>query len=375
MATENRFIHTQLREQVAIDRAADDLRRGLPVILTGHDTALIVFPAGLTDKNHLQRIRALGEPQILISRERAAILKIQHKGRKAVRLLCPDPLTASDIRAIVDPTIDLANPLKGPFTIDEPPSPAAEATDIAVLILLKIARLLPGALIVPIDAEKAEEMATDHDLLTVTEAAIQAYDQTALDHMAEVARARLPVIGAENGSIIAFRPQTGGLEHFALILGNPSPSKDVLVRLHSECFTGDALGSLKCDCGNQLRGALDAIAQEGSGILLYLAQEGRGIGLVAKLKAYALQDQGYDTVDANLRLGFATDERTFGPASAMLRHLGFTHIRLLTNNPKKVAGLEAEGITVTERVAHSFPANPHNAHYLATKRDKTGHFL
>ncbi len=375
MAIENSFIHTQLREQVAIDRAADDLRRGLPVVLIGDDAALVAFPAGLTEEGHLRRIKELGVPQLLISRERAAILKIHHKGHEAVRLVCPNSLTASDIRAVVDPTADLASPLKGPFTVIEPASSAQEALVGAALMLLKIARLLPGVLMVPLDLSRAESTAAENGLLTVKVASVTAYDQTTLNHMGEVARARLPVLGAENGTIVAFRSQTGGLEHFALVIGDPSPSKPVLVRLHSECFTGDALGSLKCDCGNQLRGALEAIAREGSGILLYLAQEGRGIGLVAKLKAYTLQDQGYDTVDANLRLGFATDERTFGPASAMLRHLGFHRIRLLTNNPEKVAGLEAEGIAVTERVAHKFPANPHNAHYLETKRDKTGHFL
>ena len=375
MATDTSFIQTQLREQVAIDRAAGDLRRGLPVVLKGDGAASIVFPAGLGDADRLERLRLIGIVQMLVSRERAAVLKIHHKGHEAIRLACPDSFTAATIRAIVDPTTDLSTPLKGPFEVTGTPDPAQEALDVASLKLLKIARLLPGAIIIPIDRGKADATAHSHGLLVAESMAVAAYDQTALSHLEQVARALLPVAGAENGSIVAFRSQAGGLEHFAIIIGDPSPSKPVLVRLHSECFTGDALGSLKCDCGNQLRGALEAIAREGSGILLYLAQEGRGIGLVAKLKAYTLQDQGYDTVDANLRLGFATDERTFGPASAMLRHLGFHRIRLLTNNPEKVAGLEAEGIAVTERVAHKFPANPHNAHYLETKRDKTGHFL
>jgi len=149
----------------------------------------------------------------------------------------------------------------------------------------------------------------------------------------------------------------------------------VLVRLHSECFTGDLLGSLKCDCGDQLRGALALMAKEGAGILLYLAQEGRGIGLLNKLRAYALQDQGYDTMDANERLGFEVDERLFLVAAQMLKMLGVTSVRLLTNNPLKVESLAALGVPVVERVAHSFPSNPHNERYLAVKAEKGGHQL
>jgi len=147
------------------------------------------------------------------------------------------------------------------------------------------------------------------------------------------------------------------------------------VRLHSECLTGDVLGSLKCDCGPQLHAAIDAIEASGWGVLLYVRQEGRGIGLINKLRAYALQDQGYDTVESNLRLGFAIDARDFGVAASMLKLLGQDEIRLLTNNPAKVAGLEAHGVTVAERVPHALPPNPHNAHYLEVKRDRTGHLL
>ena len=163
-------------------------------------------------------------------------------------------------------------------------------------------------------------------------------------------------------------------EHVALIVGQPN-GEAPLVRLHSECLTGDVLGSLKCDCGPQLDAALRLIAANGWGILLYLRQEGRGIGLINKLRAYQLQDQGFDTVDANIRLGFAVDARDFSVAAQMLRLLSISEVRLLTNNPEKVAGLEAEGIKVAERLPLKITANPHNAHYLATKRDRTGHKL
>jgi GTP cyclohydrolase II len=168
-------------------------------------------------------------------------------------------------------------------------------------------------------------------------------------------------------------------EHVALVIGTQDGDRAPLVRLHSECLTGDILGSLKCDCGPQLDAALRAMADEarggGWGVLLYLRQEGRGIGLINKLRAYRLQDQGFDTVDANNRLGLPTEARDFPVAARMLDLLGVHAIRLMTNNPEKVRALAAEGVTVAERVPHQLPPNPHNARYLDTKRDRTGHLL
>ena len=185
----------------------------------------------------------------------------------------------------------------------------------------------------------------------------------------------MPLEGAENTRIIAFRPSDGGIEHLAIIIGEPAAEEPVLTRLHSECFTGDLLGSLRCDCGDQLRGAIQAISKAGAGILLYLAQEGRGIGLVNKLRAYQLQDRGADTFEANEQLGFDADERVYLPAAEMLRHLGFRQVRLLTNNPEKVAALTRCGIVVEERVPHAFPSNAHNDFYLATKAARFGHLF
>jgi GTP cyclohydrolase II len=189
-----------------------------------------------------------------------------------------------------------------------------------------------------------------------------------------VARAKLPLEDLPSTQIVAFRASDDGQEHVALVIG-AFGGKPPLVRLHSECLTGDVFGSLKCDCGPQLKEALRIIGAAGGGVLLYLRQEGRGIGLINKVRAYSLQDRGLDTVDANRRLGFADDERDYGHAAAMLRALGIDQVRLLTNNPDKVAGLEAVGIKVAERVAHQMPANPHNADYLATKRKRSGHLL
>ena len=189
-----------------------------------------------------------------------------------------------------------------------------------------------------------------------------------------VARAKLPLDDLPPSQMVAFRDPATGEEHVALAIG-AFGGKPPMVRLHSECLTGDVFGSLKCDCGPQLKEALRILGAEGGGVLLYLRQEGRGIGLANKLRAYALQDRGLDTVDANARLGFADDERDYGHAAAMLRALGVREVLLLTNNPNKVSGLQAAGIGVAERVAHHMPANPHNADYLRTKRARSGHLI
>jgi GTP cyclohydrolase II len=229
---------------------------------------------------------------------------------------------------------------------------------LAALRLARSAGLLPALWLVPHADSAASVLAYD---VTRTEAEVEL-----------VARARLPLDGIPDAQIAAFRGLDDGQEHAALLIG-AFGGEPPLVRLHSECLTGDVFGSLKCDCGPQLKAALRIIGDAGGGLLLYLRQEGRGIGLTNKLRAYALQDRGLDTVDANRRLGFADDERHYGHAAAILRALGVNRIRLLTNNPNKVAGLEQAGVIVVERVGHHMPANPHNADYLATKRRKSGH--
>ena len=164
-------------------------------------------------------------------------------------------------------------------------------------------------------------------------------------------------------------------EHLVLTMGDVSTGEPVLARVHSECLTGDALFSMRCDCGEQLQVALKAIADEGRGALLYLRQEGRGIGLLNKIKAYKLQDAGADTVEANEALGFGADMRDYSICKPMLAYLGITSLRLMTNNPRKVTAMEALGIKVVERIALETPHNPHNQHYLATKAGKLGHLM
>ena len=193
--------------------------------------------------------------------------------------------------------------------------------------------------------------------------------------MADVAAARLPLLSAENSRLHIFRPDDGAAEHYAVEIGDPPRDAPVLARLHSACFTGDVLGSLKCDCGPQLHAALNAMGTEGRGVLLYLNQEGRGIGLANKMRAYALQNQGFDTVEANHRLGFEDDERDFRIGAGILRRMGFGSVRLMTNNPRKVAMLEGHGIRVAARVPLIVPPNRFNQGYLAVKAAKSGHLL
>jgi 3,4-dihydroxy 2-butanone 4-phosphate synthase / GTP cyclohydrolase II len=211
-----------------------------------------------------------------------------------------------------------------------------------------------------------------HGLRMVTVADLIEYRRRTEKLVERVVTVQLPT---EYGAFtaIAFRETLTGRDHLALVMGEIGD--DVLVRVHSECLTGDVFHSFRCDCGEQLEAALAAIAAEGSGVLLYMAQEGRGIGLLNKLKAYELQEQGLDTVDANLALGFAADEREWGIGNQILAELGITTMRLLTNNPKKVSGVEAYGLKVTEQVPIEMPPHPENARYLAAKRDKLGHKL
>ncbi|TRW14821.1 GTP cyclohydrolase II [Glacieibacterium frigidum] len=358
----------------SVARAIDELRRGAPVVVESDGGALTILAVELADEASLAALEVDGRAGLIVAHPRAALLNITNQRAAAASdAVWIERAAWMDLPASVataDPVRDLATPFKGPFTSRDP-GPLAGAANAAVR-LAKLGGLLPAVFAVPMAAGRHRGESRD-DALRVAATAILAHDPAATLRL--VTRATLPLDGAPNTQVVAFRATDGGPEHLALLIGDPLLSEPVLTRLHSACLTGDVLGSLKCDCGPQLRGAVASIAAAGGGILLYLQQEGRGIGLINKLRAYALQDQGFDTVDANLRLGFGADERDFALAAAMLRLLGVDAVRLLTNNPDKVAGLEAGGIRVTERVPHAMPANPHNAHYLDTKRARQGHLL
>ena len=353
-------ISPKIADPKSAARAIDALRRGWAIRISGASGDLILRAIETTTE--------FAGQAILISASRAATLKLVNQRAAAdtampVMIALPSEMSEALAIAIADPTLDLEFPMKGPFAA-LPLSDVEAAT--AAMELARHAGILPAFLV----CEQDDADTVDGD--RVSSADVAAFADASSIVIAT--RARLPVAVCENAEIIAFRSIADPADHIALVIGNRDASAPV-VRLHSECMTGDILGSLKCDCGPQLHEAMRRMADASWGVLLYLRQEGRGIGLINKLRAYALQDQGFDTVDANIRLGFAIDARDFAVAARMLQLLGIGTVRLLTNNPAKVAGLEAQSIEVIERLPLKIAANQHNRQYLDTKRDRTGHRL
>ena len=350
-------------------RARADLRMGVPVVLCGEQSnGAMVLAAETLDATRLASLRALsGDAVLTITGWRAETLKARAYDGDIARIALPGDATLDWVRGISDPADDLRQPMKGPLR-----SLRDGNCDIhrAAVALTKAARLLPAAIVLPL--QEALRFASEHDLTFLP--ATAALD-TSLSPLKPIISARLPLEVSEAGRLHIFRPEDGAEEHYAVEIGQPSRDEPVLSRLHSACFTGDLLGSLKCDCGPQLRGALGQMGAEGEGVLLYLNQEGRGIGLANKMRAYSLQDQGFDTVEANHRLGFEDDERDFRIGAEILRRMGFNSVRLLTNNPAKVARMRDCGIEVVERVPLKVGENRHNHDYLATKAKKSGHLL
>ena len=344
-----------MSDPAPLDRAVAALRAGRAVGLEGLSLlAVETATAALLDLLDPER-----KARLLLSGARAAALGLGNE-RDAADPAAPVLLARcawlgqDEALALADPGRDLDRAPIGP--LEPVASDAGEGLG-AAIELARRSGLLPALWLLPAgDVTTSLSLA---DLARPVAATI-------------VARAKLPIDGLPPSQMVSFRDPASGEDHVALVIGTFA-GEPPLVRLHSECLTGDVFGSLKCDCGPQLKHALRLIGDAGGGVLLYLRQEGRGIGLANKLRAYQLQDRGLDTVDANRRLGFADDERDYRMAAAMLRALGIDRVRLLTNNPAKVAGLEREGIAVTARIAHHMPTNPHNADYIATKKSRSGH--
>jgi GTP cyclohydrolase II len=356
----------------AVHRAVADLRRGTPVLLQAAQD-LVLLGAETVGARGLEELRyvAEGVPMLLLAPARAAAVLRRPVVplHSAFALRLPEALFAPEfLRSMADPTVGQLLPTE-PVLVPELPESAP-----AALALVKLARLLPAVLAAPLRADAAAR-AAELRLQAVAAADVLAYPHSMAAKLTRVAEAQVPLEDAPDARIVAFRAPDAGVEHLAILIGRPEEAQAPLVRLHSECFTGDLLGSLRCDCGLQLRGAIRRMAEERAGVLLYLAQEGRGIGLVNKLRAYALQDRGLDTVDANRALGWGADERNFMVAATMLEALGVRRLRLLTNNPDKILSLVACGVEVLRREPHSFAPNGVNDHYLATKVERFGHLL
>ena len=363
-----------------VNRAVADLRRGSFVVIESQGEVALTQAAETVTPESLELLgrSGHGQPRLALTANRARVLDFPTSNAAVVLLPLNETVNADTVRSLVDPTWQLGRRvplLPQPVAIQDA---ADDSCATAAIRLSKIAEMLPAAVTTPLgpgSLDRLSEFAANNNLLWVDAEAISKYPTHAADTLQVVSKARLPLAAAENAQIVGFRPANGGAEHFAILIGDPVAHQPALCRLHSECFTGDILGSMRCDCGPQLNRALEVMGEAGHGILLYLAHEGRGIGLMNKLRAYQLQDAGLDTVDANVHLGFDSDERSFRVAANMLRHFGIDQVRLLTNNPIKVETLASEGVNVVERVRHAMPTNPHNRDYLETKALRSGHLL
>ena len=346
---------------VAVDRAISEFRAGRPVLLRSAETRLLALSAELADAELVGRLDALASGKAYLALTPARLRRLGAKNRTETGILAMPTLNLGRIEMLA---------LKIDGKVDAPVAPAS-ALDDAALELSRLSLVLPATIIVPVTAEQT----AGEPLVEVDIEAVNGYRAAQAATLTIVGRAPVPLEGAPDTEFVVFRGGEGLRDQVAIIVGNPDLSGPVPVRLHSACLTGDLFGSLKCDCGDQLRETVQWMAENEGGILLYLDQEGRGNGISNKMRAYKLQSQGWDTYDADEVLGFDLDQRHFDFAATMLKQLGVTRVTALTNNPLKVGAIKAAGLEVdaTQRVLGR--PNVHNVRYLASKRDRAGHFI
>ncbi len=354
-----------LKKEEILARILSDLRLGLPVLLKDKTHMVMALPVENCSSARMKEFLTEGNSVLALTRKRADTLKARVYDGNLARILIPGEANIDWIRAVADPSRDLQVPLKGP--LESQRGGRFNLHEVAIELARK-ARLLPSALVRPIQKQDCKD--NQLTCLDVQDLHIQSGVSLEL-----VSKASLPLTEKVPSKIYLFRELRGGDEHCAIVFGTPPRDRPVLTRLHSACFTGDVLGSLKCDCQQQLHQAMKKIIDKKEGILLYINQEGRGIGLINKIRAYSLQDQGFDTVEANHRLGFEDDERDFRLGSEVLKVLGYHSTSLMTNNPDKITILESQGIKVHERIPILTVVTKHNAEYLSVKARKSGHIL
>ncbi|HEX5048492.1 MAG TPA: GTP cyclohydrolase II [Gammaproteobacteria bacterium] len=350
---------------LTFDRAVGELRRGRAVQVIDGARAMIVAAVETVQAALYTRLvtAAAGCAVLLVTAERAHAAGLSRQ-RGPVAIAFRGAVDLEQLRSVAG--VSEVQPIDHTlFHVDAAPDCAALAT--AGFLLAKAGRLVPAL----IGFETSE--APGADLIAIEARDVEQHERTGHHSLQLVSRARVPLADAIECEIALFRDEHSLAEHVAVLIGKPDANNAVPVRLHSACLTGDLLGSLRCDCGEQLRTAVARIAALGGGVLLYLDQEGRGIGLPNKLRAYVLQDEGLDTVDADRRLGFLADERTYDVAAALLQELGITRIKLLTNNPQKISSLRDHGIEVTGRLPLVTNSNTHNERYLRAKTERAGH--
>jgi len=347
-------------DTVAIERALAEIRSGRPVVVSGNAGAALTLAAESVDSKALTKLRAAGMTDLRLVLSPARLRLLGHEVATAGSIEIED----DDAEALLNVVCQVDARLKNAV-----PRPACRK-EIAGLELVRLAYMLPAAVIVPI--ENAVDLT---GVVHVEAAAIEHYRKHVLTAPHIVSRAPVPLEDVGDTEFVVFRGGEGMRDQVAVIVGKPDPNESVYVRIHSACLTGDLFASLKCDCGDQLRGTVKRMAEMGGGVLLYLDQEGHGNGIANKIRAYRLQHAGYDTYEADEILGFDLDQRRFDFAAAMLRELGFTSVRLMTNNPEKVAALREAGLTVASSHRVVGRSTEHNVSYLETKRDRAGHII
>ncbi|WP_072777336.1 GTP cyclohydrolase II [Marivita hallyeonensis] len=357
-----------------VNRARGDLAMGMPYILRHGSERTVMIAIETTTRERFNALeRGLGAPELVISSKRArsvltaAVTANLSEG--PVRIRPPASADFDWYQRLADPRHDHVSGPAGPLHVLRT---GDDTLQNAGLGLVKSAELIPAFALFPLGTELLDLNDVPLTQLDASEALAELAGRPALS---AVAAASFPLEAHDVSRLHVFRDADGQREHYAIVIGQPDPNRPVLARLHSACFTGDVLGSLKCDCGPQLRAALSRMGEEGAGVLIYLNQEGRGIGLANKMRVYDLQSHGRDTVEANHQLGFEDDERDFRLAATMLKQIGITDIRLLTNNPGKVDTLAGNGIRVVERVPLQVGRTAHNRSYLSVKALKSGHLL
>ena len=361
-----------------IERAISELRRGSKLVVydVNSGMSVLLMASELVETNTIDVLSrlALSRPSIILSKNRCTAIGIKETTGPC-SILIKSNWTNNDILSLCMPLTGHKKP-----KIDGALPESSKGIVSSCILLLRQSRLLPAGLmsiISNVQIEDINKWAFDNNLIHVSTSDIKNYEQVNANNLTMAVKAKVPLTYTENCDILIFRPKDGGNEHFCLVFGkNRTLDKDnSLVRIHSQCITGDVLDSLKCDCGQQLKQTIKLMAEADEGVLIYLAQEGRDIGLLNKLRAYSLQENGMDTVEANEDLGFNDDERLYYPAKEILKQLNIRNIKLITNNPKKVQHLKNLGINIIDRVPIKISPNKHNKKYLETKSNKSGHIL
>ena len=362
-------------------RAISELRSGGQIVISDNifGTSVLLMSAELIEKESVSKLSdlALSRPNIILSNNRCNAIGIEVSNQPC-SILIENNWTTNDILSLCMPLTGHKIP-----TINGVISENNTSIISYCLLILRQSRLLPAGLmsiISNVAPENIKQWTFKNNFIHVDVNDIKSYEQRSAESLVMAVRAKVPIAETENCEVIIFRPQDGGDEHFCLVFGKTREiqnefKNETLVRVHSQCITGDILDSLKCDCGQQLKQSIKIMAKADEGVLIYLAQEGRDIGLLNKLRAYSLQEIGMDTVEANQDLGFNDDERLYYPAKQILSQLKINKVKLITNNPKKVEHLKKLGINVTKRIPIKINPNKYNENYLNTKSKKSGHIL